>query len=52
MNGLPDLRLLPDAPVPVGRTVLTGLDANAPGRSWVTGSIWGLSYGIPTRSRP
>src|SRR5512134_2755358 len=27
MNGLPDLRLLPDAPVPDGRTVLTGLDA-------------------------
>ena len=23
MNGLPDLRLLPDAPVPDGRTVLT-----------------------------
>ena len=27
-NGLPDLRLLPDAPVPDGRTVLTSPDAN------------------------
>ena len=27
MNGLPDLRLLPDAPVPDGRTVLTGPEA-------------------------
>ena len=27
MNGLPDLRLLPDAPVPDGRTVLTNRDA-------------------------
>jgi Transposase, Mutator family len=27
-NGLPDLRLLPDAPVPDGRTVLTGPDAS------------------------
>ncbi len=31
MNGLPDLRLLPDAPVPDGRTVLTGLDASGVG---------------------
>src|SRR6266540_2324940 len=27
-NGLPDLRLLPDAPVPDGRTVLTSPDAD------------------------
>jgi hypothetical protein len=27
MNGLPDLRLLPDAPVPDGRTVLTKPEA-------------------------
>src|SRR5215213_2240215 len=27
MNGLPDLRSLPDAPVPDGRTVLTNRDA-------------------------
>ena len=27
MNGLPDLRLLPDAPVPDGRTVLPSPDA-------------------------
>ena len=31
MNGLPDLRLLPDAPVPDGRTVLTTLDATGVG---------------------
>ena len=46
VNGLPDLRLLPDAPVPDGRTVLTGLDAKASGRTWVTGGIWALSYWI------
>jgi transposase-like protein len=28
MNGLPGLRLLPDAPVPDGRTVITGADAS------------------------
>ena len=29
MNGLPDLRSLPDAPVPDGRTVLTNPDARS-----------------------
>ena len=29
MNGLPGLRLLPDAPVPDGRTVLTNPDATS-----------------------
>jgi transposase-like protein len=29
MNGLPGLRLLPDAPVPDGRTVLTSPDATS-----------------------
>src|SRR5215218_9258137 len=29
MNGLPGLRLLPDAPVPDGRTVLTDPDATS-----------------------
>jgi Transposase, Mutator family len=36
MNGLPGLRLLPDAPVPDGRTVLT--DPDAFGVEAVTGS--------------
>src|SRR5215203_2250586 len=36
MNGLPDLRLLPDAPVPDGRTVLT--DPHATSVEAVTGS--------------
>jgi hypothetical protein len=51
-NGLPDLRLLPDAPVPDGRTVLTSPDAD--GRltgSWVAEGICRLSYGVPMRSK-
>src|SRR5262249_24802472 len=52
-NGLPDLRLLPDAPVPDGRTVPTNPDTDrASRRSWVTGSIPRLSYAILMLSRP
>ena len=51
MSGLPDLRLLPDAPVPDGRTVLTSRTPQASRRSWVTAGIWRLSYRLQTRSR-
>ena len=45
-------RLLPDAPVPDGRTVLTAPDAlGVPRRSLGTGGICRLSYRIPTRLR-
>src|SRR5688500_13116256 len=46
-------RLLPDAPVPDGLTVLTAPDApRHPRRSLGTGSICRLSYRLPTPSRP
>src|SRR3954471_15639803 len=44
MNGLPDLRALPDSPVPDGRTVLIGRDARGaerPGRPRPTGRSLG-----------
>src|SRR5829696_1613121 len=45
-------RLLPDAPVPDGRTVLTAADApRRPRRSLGTDSIYRLSYRLPTASR-
>src|SRR5215203_3794553 len=50
MNGLPDLRSLPDAPVPDGRTVLTNRTPAAPRRSWVTGGIYAVSYRLRIRS--
>ncbi len=44
-NGLPELRLLPGAPVPDARTVLTSPDTNKHrGRSRVTRSIRRISY--------
>ena len=45
MNGLPGLRLLPDAPVPDGRTVLTNPDAT--GIEAVTGHRAHLGPFIP-----
>ena len=52
MNGLPSLRLLPDAPHP-GRSHRTHQPRrqSSLGRSWERGCICRLSYRIPTRSR-
>ena len=46
-NGLPDLRLLPDGPVPDGRTVLTGLEALNSCNGSVVGGGWHLPPFIP-----
>jgi hypothetical protein len=43
-TGLPNLRLLPDAPVPDGRTVLLGPPATTGSRSVGAGGIHRLSY--------
>src|SRR6266508_6930528 len=45
----PNLRLLPDAPVPDGRTVLLSSPATTSSRSVGAGGIHGLSYQLPTR---
>jgi len=42
MNGLPGLRLLPDAPVPDGRTVLTGSWPRNRGKNPVRGIAGGI----------
>jgi hypothetical protein len=50
ITGLPSLGLLPDAPVPDGRTVLLNSPATTGSRSVGAGGIHGLSYQLPTPS--
>src|SRR6478736_3150131 len=45
--GLPDLRLLPDAPIPDGRTVLTEAEALNSCNDPVVGTRWHLAPFIP-----
>ena len=49
ISGLPNLRLLPDAPVPDGRTVLLSSPATTASRSVSAGGIHRLSYQLPTQ---